>query len=183
MIYAEKEIKLKDNRTAILRSAQLEDAAKMIEYMRVTAAESPYLLREPEEVTLPLESEERILKGMIDSATDLMLTAWVDGKHAGNCSVSIQGNKKRILHRCGIAIALYQEYCGLGLGRQMLSAALEVAKECGYEQAELGVIAGNERAVALYESLGFGAYGTLKHAMKYKDGSYADEILMMKDLR
>lgn len=183
MIYPEKQIKLKDNRNAILRSVELKDAPLMLEYMRVTAAETPYLLREPEEVTLSLEGEERILTSMIESPRNLMLTAWVDGRHAGNCSVSAQGNKMRLRHRCSIGIALYQEFCSLGLGRQMLSAVLEVAKECGYEQAELGVISGNENAIALYESLGFETYGTLKRAMKYKNGSYADEILMVKDLR
>lgn len=183
MNYENTEIKLKDNRTAILRSAELSDATVLIDYLKVTATETPYLLREPEEIQVTLEMEERILQSIIDNPRGLMLTAWVDGKHAGNCSVNPAGGKLRLLHRCSVGIALYQEYCGLGLGRKMMQAVLEEAKKCGYEQAELGVIAGNERAIALYESLGFVAYGTLKHAMKYKDGSYADEILMLKDLR
>lgn len=183
MIYPEKQIKLKDNRTAILRSVQLQDAALMIEYMRVTAAETPYLLREPEEITISLEGEERILTSMIESPRNLMLTAWVDGRHAGNASINAQGGKMRLLHRCSMGIALYREFWGLGLGRQMISILFEEAKKCGYEQMELGVIAGNEKAIALYENLGFETYGTLKRAMKYKDGSYADEILMVKDLR
>ena len=70
----------------------------------------------------------------------------------------------------------------MGLGRQMLSLLLEQAKKCGYEQAELEVSAGNKNAIALYESMGFTIYGTLKRAMKYQDGSYADDYLMVRDL-
>ena len=60
-------------------------------------------------------------------------------------------------------------------------AALEAAI-AGYEQAELEVVASNENAIALYKMLGFSIYGERKHSMKYRDGSYADEYLMMKTL-
>lgn len=42
--------------------------------------------------------------------------------------------------------------------------------------------AGNKNAIALYESMGFTIYGTLKRAMKYQDGSYADDYMMVKML-
>ena len=85
-------------------------------------------------------------------------------------------------HRCGLAVALYQKYCGLGIGKIMLQTVLDAAKECGYEQAELEVVSTNERAIRLYESLGFEKYGTLTHSMKYQDDSYADDCLMMRKL-
>lgn len=31
----------------------------------------------------------------------------------------------------------------------------------------------------MYESMGFEIYGTQKHALKYGDGSYADEYYMI----
>lgn len=42
-------------REYMLRSAAEEDAPQLIAYLKQTAAESPYLLREPEEVTLTQE--------------------------------------------------------------------------------------------------------------------------------
>lgn len=183
MFFAEKEFKLKDGRTCILRSARpQEDAKALIDYMKVTAAETPFLLREPEDVTLTVEQEERFLQSRLDDPRELILVAFVDGEHAGNCGLLSLGSKLRILHRCNVGIALYQKYCGLGIGRQMLETVLETAKTLGYEQAELEVVAGNIRAQHLYESLGFKAFGTRSHAMKYKDGTYADEILMAKPL-
>lgn len=50
MIYAETEIKLKSGCTAVVRNARPEDAKQMIEYLRTVSGESPFLLREPDEV-------------------------------------------------------------------------------------------------------------------------------------
>lgn len=183
MYFAEKEIILKDGRRCILRSARpKEDAKALIDYLKITATETPYLLREPEEITLTAEQEERFLQGRLNDPRELMLLAFVDGEHAGNCGLVSQGERPRTRHRCGVGIALYQKYCGLGIGRQMLETVLAAAKELGYEQAELEVVKGNTTAQRLYESLGFEAFGTRPHAMKYKDGSYADDILMVKVL-
>lgn len=111
-----------------------------------------------------------------------MLTAYVNGELAGNCSLASQGDKRRMKHRCCVSIALYEKYCNFGLGRILLSTLLELAKQCGYTQAELGVIEGNERAKHVYESLGFKEYGFLPNAMHYKDGATRGEYFMVKEL-
>lgn len=182
MIFEAKQIDTNDGRKAILRSANVSDAAALLTYLKTTAAETRFLMREPEEITLTVEQEEAFLRGKETGERELMLIAEVDGIYVGNCAVSSLGNYQRYQHRCLMAIALYQKYCGLGIGRQMMRTALDVAKKCGYEQAELEVVTTNERAIHLYQSLGFEIYGEQKHSMKYKDGSYADEYLMRKEL-
>ena len=64
----------------------------------------------------------------------------------------------------------------------ILGEILASAKAAGYEQAELEVVSTNEAAVGLYQKLGFQVTGTICHALKYKDGSYADFLFMSKDL-
>lgn len=182
MIYPETEIQTKDGRRVVLRNACPEDAAALLDYLKITATETRFLLSEPEEITLTLAQEEAFIQSRIDSDNELLLIATIDGKHIGNCALCSMGTKQRYRHRCSVSIALYQEYCGLGLGRQMMQAVLEQAKLCGYEQAELEVVADNDTAIALYQSLGFERYGTSKHNMKYKDGTYADAHLMVKYL-
>lgn len=182
MIFEPREIWAKDGRKVIIRSANVSDAAALLHYLKVTAEETPFLMREPEEIQVTIPQQEAFLKSKKDAERELMLVAEVEGEHIGNCSVSSLGSYQRYSHRCSVAIALYQEYCGLGIGRQMLKTVLEVAKECGYEQAELEVVTTNEKALHLYESLGFETYGTQNHSMKYKDGTYADAHLMMKKL-
>ena len=111
-----------------------------------------------------------------------MMVAEVEGELAGNCSLASQGDKRRTKHRCCVSIALYEKYCNLGLGRILLSTVLGLAKQCGYTQAELGVIEGNERAKHVYESLGFKEYGFLPNSLRYSDGTTRGEYFMVKEL-
>ena len=175
-------IKDKLGREIILRNAETSDAEDLIRYLKVTTAETPYLIREPDEVSLTIEQEKTFIQSNIDSKRCLMLIAAIDGRHIGNCSVSSLGSYKRYAHRCDVALALYQEYCGAGIGKAMLETALKAAREAGYEQAELEVIADNKNAVALYVKLGFVKYGTFPDNMQYSDGTYADAFWMMKKL-
>lgn len=179
---SQKEIRCKDGKTCILRNAELEDAEALIHYLKQTATETPYLMREPEEIAITKEQEESFIRSKLEDPRELMLIGTIDGEHVGNCSLMSMGDYKRYAHRCTVAIALYQKYCGFGIGKAMLKEVLRVAKELGYEQAELEVVSGNETAIRLYESLGFEIYGTLPNSVKYKDGTYASDHLMVKRL-
>lgn len=176
------EIQDKLGRTVILRTPTPDDADALIQYLKVTSAETPYLIREPEEITLTHEQEVTFINSSITSERSAMLIATIDGKHIGNCSLQSLGNFKRYAHRCEIAIALYQEYCECGIGKQMLETILKITKEIGYEQAELEVISSNTSAIALYKKLGFKKYGTFPNNMKYVDGTYESADWMMKKL-
>ena len=50
-------------------------------------------------------------------------------------------------------------------------------------QLELEFIEGNNRARALYESLGFGVTGIKPDAIRLKDGTLLDEYCMMTKLK
>ena len=175
-------VKDKKGRDIIIRNAEENDAENLIDYLKITAAETPFLIREPDEITLSIEQEQAFIRAKKDSENELLLIAEIGGRHIGNCSLMSIGEYKRYRHRCDIAIALYKEYCGLGVGKAMLETVLDIAEKTGYEQAELEVIADNKPAIALYEKLGFKIYGTFPDNMKYADGSYVDAYWMMKKL-
>lgn len=169
-------------REIVLRNAEPEDAAALIEYLKITTAETPYLARESEDIKLSMEQEVKFINDLVESERELMLVGFCNGRHVGNSSLTLAGSSSRYRHRCGVAIALYREFCGAGIGEAMLRTILGVAKNTGFEQAELEVVAGNERAIALYRRLGFVEYGHFPDNMKYADGSYADALWMMKRL-
>ena len=162
MRFEEREITLKDGRKCILRPTAPDIAEEMITYLRLTSAETPWLLRNPDEVSYTLEAEKEILSRILEDPKSVMMAAIVDGKVAG--------------------IALYQAYWGLGIGTAMIGYLTELAGQIGYEQMDLEVIAGNEQAKALYRKCGFVESGRRHHAVKFDDGSYHDEILMYKSL-
>lgn len=182
MIIEEKKIQLKNGQECILRSPKLEDAEQLIEYLKVTASETEFMLKYPEEVKISVEKEREILKWFMDSKSDLMIIAEVEGKVAGNCSFSPVGKKIKVKHRCSMGIALYEKYWGLGIGTALLELLFVKAVACGYEQMELEVVSQNKGAIALYEKMGFVEYGIRPHGLKMKDGTYFDEILMVKQL-
>ena len=136
----------KKGRTIVLRNADVSDADALIEYLKITAGETSYLLREPDEVSMTTAQEVDFIKNYIDAERELMLIATIDGKHIGNCTLMKIGSFKRLTHRCEIAIALYKEYFGAGIGEMMLRTVLDVAKEVGYKQVELEVVSENTRA-------------------------------------
>ena len=66
-----------------------------------------------------------------------------------------------------------------GLPLRLMERLVQKIKDCGYEQAELTVVSGNDRAYHLYESLGFKECGRMPNANRYDDGSYSDDIYMV----
>ncbi|MCD7820412.1 MAG: GNAT family N-acetyltransferase [Lachnospiraceae bacterium] len=178
----EKYITDKKGNRVLLRSAVPDDAEACIRYMNVTTGETPYLIRELGEFRMSVEEEKSFIQRNLEDSRSLMMVGMLDHEHVGNCSIAPIGSYRRHAHRCDVGIALYQKYCGLGIGRKMLCEALMLAKEMGYEQAELEVIATNERAIKLYEEMGFKKYGTFPDSMKYKDGTYVDAYWMMMKL-
>ena len=111
-----------------------------------------------------------------------MMVAEVEGVIAGNCGIASNGSLRRVHHRCGFAIALKEAYWNMGIGSAMMEYAFSLAKEMEYEQVELEVVEGNDRARRLYERFGFRETGQNIRAVKYDDGSYRDEYKMVKIL-
>lgn len=181
MIYPKKAIRLKDGREAILRSPQIDDAAQMLEYLRTTASETEFVIRYPEECDESVAQEAAFLQKTIESPLNMMILCEVGGKVAGNCQLMLHGRLKT-KHRAGVAIALTQEFWGLGIGTAMFEEMIRVAREHGIRQMELEVIEGNERAMALYQKMGFEEAAAKPDAIRLKDGTLLKEFIMIKKL-
>lgn len=180
MVFEKKTIHIKNNGTCILRSAEAKDAEAMIEFLRIVSSETPFLLRNADEVTYTIESEEHLLENIRNSPREIMMVAEVNGRIAGNCGIMSNGNLRRLNHRCRFAIALKKAYWSLGIGSAMIDYAISLAKSMAYEQIELEVVDGNIRAKSLYERFGFQETGKNIRSLKYDDGSYRDEYKMVK---
>lgn len=180
MHLAPETVSLKNGKTAVFRAAEPDDAPEMIAFLKDTAGETPFLLRYPDEVNFTEEGERSLLQSRSDDPSVVMLSAWVGGRLAGNCTLMPKGGRRKIRHRAGVAIAIRKAYWGLGLGKALLTRVLTLAKEFGYEQVELEVISGNDRALGLYQHVGFVQTGRMPNAFRYGDGTYRDEIQMVR---
>ncbi|MBQ6067651.1 MAG: GNAT family N-acetyltransferase [Clostridia bacterium] len=182
MDFSAKEIKLKDGRTCVLRPPTKEDAAALIEYLKATAGETPYLVSYPDEIGFTASEEEKILKERREDPRSVMMLAEVDGRLAGNGGFVGAGSRRKLRHRCEFCIALYRDFHRLGIGTALIVYLMELARQAGYEQMDLNVHEDNAAAIALYKKCGFIESGRLHNAVKLDDGSYRDYILMYKPL-
>ena len=184
MIFKDKKIILKDSRTAILKSPCVEDAEKLLNYIKKSCGETDFLVRYPEEWEgATIESEEKWIKSRRDSRNSMVITCYIDGKIVGNSEINFKGGIKTS-HRATVAIAILKEFWNLGIGSAMFEELIKIAESNPrIEMLELEFIEGNTRARALYEKYGFKIVGERPNAYKLKDGNMQKEYFMQKELK
>lgn len=181
MIYPEKQITLKDGRTAILRAPEMRDAPALIDLLKTVYAETHFLSSYPEEITLSREDEERWIAGHRESPLVYDILCEVDGEIVGSCNL-LRKKQIKMRHRATVGITVKQKYWNLGIGTAMFCEMIALARAWDVEQLELEYIEGNERGVRLYEKMGFRTVAERPRAIRLKDGTYLSEFIMIKDL-
>ena len=89
-------------------------------------------------------------------------------------------NKVRDRHSAAIAIAVHPDSHGKGVGKSLMSEALNQADNwLNLVRVELEVHSDNLSAVSLYEKVGFEVEGT-KRLSTFKNGRYIDMLLMSR---
>ena len=181
MMFSPVTFPLKDGRTGVLRSPDpAKDAADLVQYLHDTAADTPFVLRTPEEISYTVEGEERFLRNVVDSPDECMLVCDVDGHIAGNCHLRFNGRIKT-RHLCSVAIALRKAYWGNGIGSGLMERLIAFARGTGAEVISLEVRSDNDRAKALYRKFGFTSFGVFRKFFKlgeaYFDADYMNLYL------
>ena len=184
MIIKPFDFQLKDGRTATLLSPREQDINGIIEYLKISAGETEFILRYPEECgKYTYEAEKAIIDRMNAAEDEAMMICIVDGKVAGNCGIHFNSNLKT-RHRAGVAIALCKEYWNLGIGTRMFEEMEKLALTKPYVTIlELDFVEGNTRARALYEKMGYKITGIRPDAICLKDGTLLCEYMMQKKLK
>lgn len=178
------EFALKDGRKAVLRCPEERDIPGLLDYLRVSAGETDFLLRSPEECDkYTPEGEGTWIEEMNASPNAVTLVCEVDGRIAGNCEVRFFTPMKT-RHRGTIGIALTSEFWGQGIGTKMFEAMIALAeRRDGVSQLELEFVEGNYRARALYEKMGFRIISVLPDAVRLKDGTLLGEYKMIREIK
>ena len=184
MVINDVEYRLKDGRTALIRSPKEEDIAGMLEYLYVSSGETEFILRYPEECRkYTAQGEKALFDRVNQSENEAMLVCLVEGKVAGNCQIAWStGLKTR--HRASVAVALLSECWNQGIGTRMFQEMIRIAEQNpNLLQMELEYVEGNSRARALYEKMGFRITGVKPNAIRLKDGTLLNEYEMIREIR
>ena len=86
-------------------------------------------------------------------------------------------------HVCNCGFMTAPAMSGRGVARAMGEHALEHARERGFRAMQFNfVVSSNERAVRLWQSLGFAIVGRLPHAFDHPRLGYVDALVMHRTL-
>ena len=173
---------MKNGKEALLRNGEASDGKAVCENFNLTHSETDYLLTYPDENSLTEEEEAKFLERKSESANEIEIVAFVDGKVAGTAGIDAVGTKYKTKHRAEFGVSIAKEYWGLGLGRALTEACIKCAKEAGFTQLELDVVSDNENAVALYKKAGFAEFGRNPRGFKSRTGEYQELVLMRLEL-
>ena len=177
-----KTITLKDGRICILRNGTEKDGKAVLDNFILTHEQTDYLLSYPDESTLTSEQEALFLKEKSESENEIEMLAVIGGTIVGSAGVGCVGIKDKVKHRAEFGISVDKAYWGLGIGRALLEACIECARDAGFVQMELEVVSENKKALALYESVGFEEYGRNPKGFHSRLSGWEELVLMRLDL-
>ena len=175
-------ITLKNGTVCTLRNGTASDGQALLDVFNLTHEQTDFLLTYPEEHMFTAQQEADFLQAKTDSADEIELLAELDGNIVGSAGIGCVGRKEKIRHRAEFGISVDQAYWGLGIGRALTEACIECAKNAGYTQMELEVVAENKAAIALYESVGFVEYGRNPKGFRSRFTGWQEIVLMRLDM-
>lgn len=126
---------------------------------------------------LPSERGERDRDGLAKLGPDNhVLVAEADGHVVGFARMDVFGGRQR--HVGTVNVNVHDGYQGRGIGRRLMETLLELADDyLALTRVQLEVWADNERAIHLYETLGFEPEGRRRKAV-LRRGEYVDVLIM-----
>lgn len=170
--------KTKSGDDYVIRDVEMRDVSGLVEYINTLSNEQTYILLQGEQKTI--EEEKSYVEDLLSKMSKNLIVALVvesKGKIIGHTTF---GMRTRVESHVGsIGISLSSDYRDQGIGRILLSKLIEIGKQKlqGLKIIELGVFGNNERAIHLYQSLGFIKYGVLPKGINHK-GQFIDHIFM-----
>jgi putative acetyltransferase len=163
-----------------VREATPNDAAALLAHLKALAAEPDINIPlAADEITTTLEQEKALLADIAASARAIMLVAEVDGAIVGELSLKAISSRRAVSHVATLGMSVAQAWRGKGVGRALLTDALEWAPSAGIKRIELYVYVRNAPAIALYEKLGFTVEGRRRNFIREGD-TYLDDLVMAR---
>ena len=161
--------------TVVVRSAKPNDASALVQLGDEVGREREgWLIASSSGRTIG--DERRYLRAVRRFPHAAVLVADDDGRIVGRLSIS-RDEHPASKHVADLGLMVAASHRRRGIGRALLDAAVEWARDAGVRKLELHVFPHNEPAIRLYEDFGFEREGYRRG--HYRRGrEYLDAILM-----
>lgn len=178
------DIKLRDGRAGQIRPVRVADAERILMLDRALATDGRGMVLTPEQVRSVDEERRRIdnlHRKLAAGDVTLCMVADVPGMRAiaGTAQLDQLG-PARCRHVGVLSLGVHPEAQRQGIGRALMLALIEHAAQSGLIRLELYVRSDNERARALYQTLGFVDESTRRRFVRLEDGRYVDDVIMSR---
>lgn len=174
-------ILLPDGQLVRVRPADEDDAASCVAHLMRVGGESPFLTFGAEGPGIAEEDVRRQAARTRLLANALFLVAEVDGRVVGVLTFEC-GERLRVRHTGEFGLSVSREHHGHGIGRALVEQLIRWAEAGGVvRKVNLRVRVDNERAIALYERLGFVKEGRISRDL-LDDGVFHDAFWMGREI-
>ncbi|MBR9921156.1 MAG: GNAT family N-acetyltransferase [Bacteroidetes bacterium] len=166
----------------MIRPPKPEEAQKLLNLKKAYLVNVDTIPMDISEYKNDLDAEKKLIRQYNSSSNSILLIAEKAGKFVGN--IDLTGSpRKRMAHTGMIGMGILEDFRGEGIGRMLMQATLDWAKnDSPLELIWLEVYANNEAGLRLYKSFGFRESGTIKGFFKHGN-TYYDKIEMYLHLR
>ncbi|WP_096189457.1 GNAT family N-acetyltransferase [Evansella halocellulosilytica] len=162
----------------IIRHAQVNDAAQMHRFTRRLLNEGTGLVMSLNDFQMSINDQMIKNDLSIRTPNSIQLLAVMNEQIIGMLTIDIDG-LLRTLHRGTLGIMIDKPFRAQGIGKALMLQGLKWANDFStLEKIELEVLESNERAIKLYEQLGFYIEGKIHRFMKKDTGKYENIIRM-----
>ena len=171
--------KAKDGREVILRTPKWEDIDDALEFVNSLVEEDAMVLvnekkTREQEIDWLAECMKKLEKSQF-----IMIVAEVEGRMIG--MVEVRPFPGKMSHVGSLGISVKNGYRDIGIGVDLMKEAEKHAIHMRLKTMTLEVFEKNDRAVRLYEKLGYSITGRLPESVFYK-GEYQDVLIMTRKL-
>jgi RimJ/RimL family protein N-acetyltransferase len=160
--------------TIVIRQATMDDASQIADVLNSVIAERRYTVFDR-----PFsEAEEGRFIASLGSRSALFV-AEIGAGIAGVQSIDLLTTLAASEHVATMGTWLHPGFRGRGIGRSLAAESFGFARIQDYRKIVIQVLAGNERALRFYRSLGFRDIGVAREHVKLA-GKFHDEVYLEK---
>ncbi|EEK72906.1 Acetyltransferase, GNAT [Bacillus mycoides] len=163
----------------MIRLLTKEDAEKYWDLRLQALQVNPEAFVTTYEEAIRQENPIKRVESNLTATTSCTFGAFNEENHLVGVVTLLTEEREAYKHK-GHIVAMYVDSQNRrnGLARELITNAIQRARDIKLEQLTLGVVSTNEPAKKLYESMGFKTYGIEKRAIKV-NGVYSDDENMV----
>ena len=162
----------------VIREAIPEDGTNILTVLKTIGSETPFLIMDEKGLEMSTEAMQENLANLYASENNVLLVALANEKIIGTASVKAS-SKNRMEHIGEVGISILKDYWGFGLGSLLMEEMIIWAKESQIiRRLELTVQDRNQRAIHVYEKLGFKTEAIMLRGAKTDEDEFLDVHLM-----